>query len=123
MAAMTDHDDTPDTVHDVLAAEEFGMGEADPGLHQESPRDVLAADEFGVGAADPSLHHGPITVPAEPGAGPRAHDVLAADEFPVPAGPVTADRNERTITVGPRGLAGLLGAAALLIAVRRRRSG
>ena len=87
---MTDHDETPDTVHDVLAAEEFGMGEADPGLHQESPHDVLAADEFEVGAADPSLHRGPIIVPPEPGAGPRPHDVLAADEFAVPAGPAPA---------------------------------
>ncbi len=123
MGAMTDHDETPETVHDILAAEEFGVGEADPGLHREPPRDVLAADEFGVGAADPSLHRGPITVPLEPGAGPRAHDVLAADEFPVPAGPAPAERDERTVTVGARGLAGLLGAAALVIAVRRRRRG
>src|SRR5581483_10803639 len=85
--AMADHEDTPDTAHDVLAAEEFGMGEADPALHEEPPHDVLAADEFVVGAADPALHRGPITVPAEPGAGARPHDVLAADEFAVPAGP------------------------------------
>jgi hypothetical protein len=119
---MTDHDDTPEDVHDVLAAEEFGMGEADPALHRESPHDVLAAEEFEVGAVDPSLHRGPITVPAEPGAGPRAHDVLAADEFAVPAGPAPAHEGKRTITValGPRGLIGLAAAAALF-AVRRLR--
>ena len=123
MGEMTDHDETPDGAHDVLAAEEFAVGEADPALHHESPHDVLAADEFGVGTADPALHRGPITVPAEPGAGPAAHDVLAADEFAVPAGPVPPQDGERTITValGRRGAATLLAAALLVITARRRR--
>jgi len=112
-----------DDVHDVLAAEEFGMGTGDPALHREPPHDVLAAEEFELPAGDPALHHGPITVPPEPGAGPRAHDVLAADEFAVPAGPTPGEGGDRAITLalGPRGLAALGAAAALLIARRRRR--
>lgn len=124
MSAMTEHADNPGPVRDVLAAEEFGVGEADPALHEEPPHDVLAADEFGVGTADPSLHRGPVVVPAEPGAGPRARDVLAADEFAVPAGPAPTEGGERAITatLGFRGPIALGAAAvALLMAGRRRR--
>ncbi|MGH2916230.1 MAG: hypothetical protein ACRDMX_14715, partial [Solirubrobacteraceae bacterium] len=38
-----------DDAHDVLAAEEFGVGVRDPALHHEPAHDVLAAEEFGVG--------------------------------------------------------------------------
>ena len=123
---MNDHDDARESahdVHDVLAAEEFGVGTADPALHHEPPHDVLAAEEFEVPAGDPALHRGPIAVPSEPGAGARAHDVLAADEFAVPAGPAPSEPSESAITLalGPRGLTALGAAAAALIALRRRR--
>ena len=108
--------------HDILAAEEFGMGTADPALHHESPHDILAAEEFEVPAGDPALHHGPLTVPVEPGAGPRAHDVLAADEFAVPAGPARAEESDRSVVVGlgPRGLLAVAALAALILWRRRR---
>lgn len=43
---------------DVLAAEEFPVGDADAHSHPsgDAPHDVLAADEFAVPAADPVLH-------------------------------------------------------------------
>jgi hypothetical protein len=123
MNAMTDHHDKPETetAHDVLAAEEFGMGTADPALHEVPPHDVLAADEFGVGASDPALSRVPIVVPESPsvGAGP-AREVLAADAFAVPAGRTVPEverpaRNRRRLPA--------LAAAAALLAwmVRRRR--
>jgi hypothetical protein len=111
--------------HDILAAEEFVVGSADPALHVEPPHDVLAAEEFVVGTADPALHHEPFSVPDKPGAEPRPHDVLAADEFAVPA--VAAGRapagEERTVVLalGPRGLVALGAAAVLVAAVLRRR--
>jgi len=120
MRVMTDHDDTPDDVHDVLAAEEFGMGTADPALHELPAHDVLAADEFGVGTGDPSLSRIPINIPESPsaGAGP-AREVLAADAFAVPAGrPLPkVDRLPRE----RRRLPAILVAGALLVWFGRRR--
>jgi hypothetical protein len=71
--------------HDVLAAEAFAVGGADPGLHGDEAHDVLAAEEFGVPAPDPSLHHGPLVVPSDVSGVEDPHDVLAAEEFAVPA--------------------------------------
>ena len=51
----------------------------------EPVHDVLAAEEFGVPAPDPSLHHGPITLPEDPSGIVEPHDVLAAEEFAMPA--------------------------------------
>jgi hypothetical protein len=51
----------------------------------EPVHDVLAAEEFGVPAPDPSLHHGPITLPEDPSGIIEPHDVLAAEEFAMPA--------------------------------------
>lgn len=76
-------------VHDVLAAEEFAVGSADPRLHHERAHDVLAAEEFAVGSADPDLTHGPVTLPDDPTGIAGPHDVLAAEEFPLPAHPPT----------------------------------
>ncbi|HEY2005823.1 MAG TPA: hypothetical protein VGG87_05205, partial [Solirubrobacteraceae bacterium] len=57
---------TEESPHDVLAAEEFGMGTPDPRLHVEPAHDVLAAEEFGMGNADPALHHhGPVLLPED----------------------------------------------------------
>jgi hypothetical protein len=53
--------------HDILAAEEFALGEADPGLHREPATDVLAAEEFALPAAD--QHALPPDVADGPSAG------------------------------------------------------
>ena len=45
----------------------------------EPPHDILAADEFGIGTRDERLPPDPTGI-AEP------HDVLAAEEFAMPAG-------------------------------------
>ncbi len=47
-------DPDPEPPHDILAADEFALGEGDPGLHREQATDVLAAEEFAMPAAD---HH------------------------------------------------------------------
>jgi hypothetical protein len=51
----------------------------------ERAHDVLAAEEFGMGDADPRLHHGPVTLPSDPTGIEEPHDVLAAEEFAMPA--------------------------------------
>ncbi len=48
--------DDAEAPHDVLAAEEFGVGAAAAGLHAQAPHDVLAAEEFGVGSGVSELH-------------------------------------------------------------------
>jgi hypothetical protein len=45
----------------------------------EQPHDILAADEFGIGTRDERL-------PPDPNRFDPPHDVLAAEEFPMPAG-------------------------------------
>jgi hypothetical protein len=45
----------------------------------EEPHDVLAAEEFGIGTRDERF-------PADPTGIDEPHDVLAAEEFPMPAG-------------------------------------
>jgi hypothetical protein len=45
----------------------------------EEPHDVLAADEFGIGTRDERL-------PPDPNRFDPPHDVLAAEEFAIPAG-------------------------------------
>jgi hypothetical protein len=45
----------------------------------EEPHDVLAADEFGIGTRDERL-------PPDPSGIQQPHDVLAAEEFAMPAG-------------------------------------
>ena len=76
---------------------------------QDSVHDVLAAEEFGVPAPDPGLRHGPVTLPADPTGIAEAHDVLAAEEFAIPAyrgagGPGSAStgpsRRARQVAVG-----------------------
>jgi hypothetical protein len=107
---------------DVLAAEEFGMPAPDPALHEDDPHDVLAAEEFGMPAPDPVLHHhGPVTLPGDPTGIAEPHDVLAAEEFAMPA-PRPGYASARASVSGwrPRLLIGL-GAAAVLVARRRRR--
>jgi hypothetical protein len=45
----------------------------------EEPHDVLAADEFGIGTRDERI-------PPDPSGIQEPHDVLAAEEFAMPAG-------------------------------------
>ena len=67
------------------------MGTPDPRLHVEPAHDVLAAEEFALGDSDPALHHhGPVTLPGDPTGIAEPHDVLAAEEFAMPA--AAADR-------------------------------
>jgi hypothetical protein len=54
-----------------------GAPPADPSGIDE-PHDVLAAEEFGIGTRDESH-------PPDPTGIPEAHDVLAAEEFAMPA--------------------------------------
>jgi hypothetical protein len=46
----------------------------------EQPHDVLAAEEFGIGTRDERY-------PSDPTGIHEPHDVLAAEEFPMPASP------------------------------------
>jgi hypothetical protein len=50
----------------------------------EEPHDVLAADEFGIGTRDERI-------PPDPTGITEPHDVLAAEEFAMPAGSETHD--------------------------------
>jgi hypothetical protein len=86
---------------------------ADPtGL--DKPHDVLAADEFGIGTRDDRL-------PPDPNRFDPPHDILAAEEFAMPAGGERYDEGRggpdpRTL-VPLLVIAALLA----LLAVRRRR--
>jgi len=66
-----------DKPHDVLAAEEFGIGARDERLPPDpsgiqEPHDVLAAEEFAMPAGDPGAHR------ADGGSGSRTWLPLAA---------------------------------------------
>ena len=81
----------------------------------DAPHDVLAADEFGIGTADHRL-------PPDPHRFEPPHDILAAEEFAMPAaaerhGPVAATApGGRSVTP----LLVLAAVAALLLLLRRR---
>jgi hypothetical protein len=83
----------------------------------EAPHDVLAADEFGIGTADNRL-------PPDPHRFEPPHDILAAEEFAMPAAglrgnaPGADDPNRRSLTP----LIALGAALAALVLLRRRRS-
>jgi hypothetical protein len=112
--------------HDVLAAEEFGVGVADPRLHLEPPHDVLAAEAYALPAPDPILHPpGPVRLPEDPAGRAQPRDVLAAEEYALPAPPPHEDRDRLDRAPQPPRRRPLLGAAALglLVALRRRRRG
>jgi hypothetical protein len=111
--------------HDILAAEEFAVGDSDLRLHQEPAHDVLAAEEFAVGAFDPVLHHhGPVALPGDPTGIPEPHDVLAAEEFALPAprsrGLATAPPSTSGALGRQEGPAKLIALAALALLVIRR---
>ncbi len=101
--------------HDVLAAEEFGIGGRDmrwppDPLGVTDPHDTLAAEEFIIGTRDDRW-------PRDPSGYYVPHDVLAAEAFPMPvpdrggAMPEEAPRSLLRLTVG----LAVIGAAAVLI--------
>src|SRR3954469_2641957 len=82
----------------------------------DRPHDVLAAEEFGIGARDERL-------PPDPSGIHEPHDVLAAEEFAMPAGQdsrhrAAAEAEPRSLR--PLGLA-LGGVVLVLLWLRRRR--
>ena len=82
----------------------------------EQPHDILAAEEFGIGTRDDRF-------PADPSGIQEPHDILAAEEFAMPApGPATdssrvAERAARPLALLPLLL--LLGAIAFVVLRRR----
>jgi hypothetical protein len=85
----------------------------------EAPHDVLAADEFGIGTRFSRL-------PPDPTGLARAHDVLAAEEFAMPAGAEPHGDEGRSLIRGgarPRTFLPLLLLASLLVVVALRRRG
>ena len=82
---------------------------------QEPPHDILAAEEFGIGTRDER-------VPPDPSGITKPHDVLAAEEFAMPAGDPargqqTSGRDTRTLLP----VVVLVAFAALLVLLGRRR--
>jgi hypothetical protein len=81
----------------------------------DGPHDVLAAEEFGIGTREERY-------PSDPSGIQEPHDVLAAEEFPMPAGAEPHDDieggrfNPRTLVPLV-----LIAAALALILLRRRR--
>jgi hypothetical protein len=85
----------------------------------EAPHDVLAADEFGIGTRFSRL-------PPDPTGIEEAHDVLAAEEFAMPAGIEPHGDERRALVrraASPRTLLPLLLLAALVAVVALRRRG
>ena len=81
----------------------------------EPPHDILAAEEFGIGTRDER-------VPPDPSGITEPHDVLAAEEFAMPAGDApqaeqTSLPEPRTLVP----LLVLVALAALLLLAGRRR--
>jgi hypothetical protein len=81
----------------------------------EKPHDVLAAEEFGIGVRDERL-------PPDPTGIHEPHDVLAAEEFAMPAGEDSthhASARPEPRSLMPLGV--MLAAALALLWLRRRR--
>jgi hypothetical protein len=80
----------------------------------EEPHDVLAAEEFGIGTRDERI-------PADPSGIQEPHDVLAAEEFAMPGPDQPEGVGGKRLAAGPAVLLGLLVAAAIAVVVVRRR--
>ena len=78
------------------------------------PHDVLAAEEFGIGTREERF-------PADPTGIPEPHDVLAAEEFAMPSPGDAAASAGGTRTRGLLPLVLLAFAAGILVARRARR--
>jgi hypothetical protein len=81
----------------------------------DEPHDVLAAEEFGIGTRENRF-------PGDPTGIREPHDVLAAEEFAMPAGAEPhGDGGGGGLRPGPRALLPLvLAGLVVLIALRRR---
>jgi len=120
-----------DSPHDVLAAEEFPLGSADPVLHaehaiEEPPHDVLAAEEFPVGGPDPVLHAEHFHV--QPAGGRHAHAVHIEVDHGQAERPDTTGAASTMLGTPQRARRRIVGAMAFVTAVivglaglRRRR--
>ena len=94
----------------------------------EPAKDVLAAEEFGVPAADPGLRPEDLALPTDL-VGSEARDVLAAEEFAMPA-PDEARVRPRTVVkrslpvlrLAAINVPPLLSAAWLIRRLKRRRA-
>jgi hypothetical protein len=81
----------------------------------DEPHDVLAAEEFGIGTRDERY-------PADPSGIQEPHDVLAAEEFPMPAGAEPhAEHDDGGFDPRTLAPLVLLVATLALILLRRRR--
>jgi hypothetical protein len=79
----------------------------------EEPHDVLAADEFGIGTRDERL-------PPDPNRFDPPHDVLAAEEFAMPAGGEHHDPEDGGPSLRGLLPLVLIAAIALFLVARRR---
>ena len=79
----------------------------------EEPHDILAAEEFGIGTRDER-------VPPDPTGIQEPHDVLAAEEFPMPSPGEHAAQVRGPTTSRAWIPAALLGLAALAALRKRR---
>jgi hypothetical protein len=80
----------------------------------KEPHDVLAAEEFGIGTRDERY-------PADPSGIQEPHDVLAAEEFAMPAPEKPGGPDAASRAAGSRALLGVLLVAAIALVVLRRR--
>jgi hypothetical protein len=82
----------------------------------EQPHDILAAEEFGIGTRDERF-------PPDPSGINQPHDILAAEEFAMPAPGAAGDSpSVARRAADPRALVplGLLLAALIVLILRRR---
>jgi MYXO-CTERM domain-containing protein len=79
----------------------------------EAPHDVLAAEEFGIGTRDERF-------PADPTGNPKPHDVLAAEEFAMPSEADAAPHERSSFDPRSLVPLLLLAALVALVVVRRR---
>ena len=81
----------------------------------EAPHDVLAADEFGIGTGD-------LRLPPDPHRFEPPHDILAAEEFALPAAGRRAEVESRAARDRRRlaPLVLIVAAATFLLLLRRR---
>jgi hypothetical protein len=79
------------------------------------PHDVLAAEEFGIGTRE-------VPYPADPTGIQEPHDVLAAEEFAMPAPDATERPSAGRRVPDSRTLGALLLLAVVLLVVLRRRA-
>ena len=80
----------------------------------DEPHDILAAEEFGIGTRDDRF-------PADPSGIREPHDVLAAEEFAMPAGAEPHEDPGGGLGLAPLLPLGPAPALVLLIVLRRRR--